>query len=87
MSSSMKARVRRRPKAKSIAVLPRSLTALNLPKTSAATEWVDEDIDVMVSKKKKLRKSFTREFKLCAITMVLQLEASSHGPSPFFLFF
>ena len=71
MSSSTKARVRRRPKAKSIAVLPHSLTTLNLPKTSAATECVDEDIDVLEvatsKKKKKLRKPFTREFKLRAI--------------------
>ena len=46
MSSSIKARVRRGPKAKSIAALPRSLTALNLPKTSwsPATEWVDEEV-------------------------------------------
>ena len=51
---------------KSIAVLPRSLTVLNLPKMSAATEWVDEDIDVVevATMKKQLRESFTREFKL-----------------------
>ena len=57
MSSSTKARVRRGPKAKSIAVLPRSLTALNLPKTSwsATMEWVDEDRDVVevATRKKK----------------------------------
>jgi len=53
MSSSTKARVRRGPKPKSITELPRSLTALNLP---AATEWVDEDIDVVevAPRKKKI---------------------------------
>ena len=74
MSPSTKARVRRgRPKAKSIAVLPRSQMALNLPKMSAATEWIDEDIDmveVATRGKIKLQKSFTREFKLPVITMI-----------------
>ena len=50
----MKARIRRGPKAKSIAVLLCSPAALNLPKTSAATEWVDEDIDVVVRKKEEI---------------------------------
>ena len=67
MSSSTKARVRRGLKAKSIAVLPRSLTALNLPKTSAATEWVDEDIDVV--------EVATRKKKICG---GLLLESSSY---------
>ena len=54
MSSSTKARVRRGPKPTSLAELPRSLTALNLSKAPAATEWVDEDIDVVeVAPRKK----------------------------------
>ena len=73
MSSPAKIRVRPRPKAKSTALKPRSLTALKLHKAPEidATEWVDEDVMVLKSKKaKKLRKSFTREFKLRAISLV-----------------
>ena len=79
MSSLIKTRVRRGPKAKSIAVLPRSLIALNLPQVSAPTEWIDEDIEEVQRKKKKLRKSFTREFKLCAITIVYGSRINAKG--------
>ena len=68
MSSPAKIRVRPGPKAKSTTLKPRSLTSLKLqkvPRIDIATEWVDEDVMVATSKKpKKLRKSFTREFKL-----------------------
>ena len=78
MSSSTKARIRRGHKAKSIAELPCSLTAFNLSNTPAVTEWVDE-VDVAPRKKKKLRKSFTREFKLGAITMVYGIRINAKG--------
>jgi len=67
MSSPAKIRVRPGPKAKSTALKPRSLTALKLHKAPEidATEWVPKS-----KKAKKLRKTFTREFKLRAISLV-----------------
>ena len=60
-------------KAKSTALQPRSLTLLNLP-VDTTSEWVDEDVleveGPAKKKTKKLRKSFTREFKLKAVTLV-----------------
>ncbi|KAF8444369.1 hypothetical protein BGX38DRAFT_1143614 [Terfezia claveryi] len=89
--SSAKVRVRPGPKAKSTALQPRSLTSLNVRKpkkvnrdegVDVASEWVDENVS-KVSKKsrktqKKTRKSWTREFKLRAITMVNN-NSSGHG--------
>jgi len=56
MSSPAKIRVRLGPKAKSITLKPRSLTALKLQKVPEidTTEWVDEG--VMVTKSKKAKK-------------------------------
>jgi len=66
-------KVRPGRKAKSTAVRPRSLTSLNL-QVDKTPEWVDEGVLEAESpakkKDKKLRKSFTREFKLRAITLV-----------------
>lgn len=65
------AKVRVRP-AKSTAIQPSRLsTSFSLLKPKKAnidaTQWVDEDVDVLdvstSEKTKKLRKSFTREFK------------------------
>jgi len=55
MSSPAKIRVRPGPKAKSITLKPRSLTALKLQKVLEidTTEWVDEDVMVTKSKKAK----------------------------------
>ena len=49
------------------------MSSLNL-QVDTTPEWVDEDVleveDPAKKKIKKLRKSFTREFKLRAITLV-----------------
>ncbi|KAF8424841.1 hypothetical protein EV426DRAFT_641955 [Tirmania nivea] len=77
--SSAKVRVRPGPKAKSTTLQPRSLTSLNVRKPkkvnrdeeeNMASEWVDEDVSEVSKKPRKTRKSWTREFKLRAITMV-----------------
>ncbi|KAF8436117.1 hypothetical protein BGX38DRAFT_1274662 [Terfezia claveryi] len=73
--SSMKVRVRPGPRAKSTALQPCSLTSLKVRKPrdeaeNVASEWVDEDVSEVSKKTKKTRKSWTREFKLRAITMV-----------------